>query len=40
MVIFTAAGTLNQVSDFFFDNVNPIAAFAAFTDKIHTLNPN
>jgi len=37
MVILTAAGTFNHIPDFFFNNVNPIAAFSAFSDKIHTI---
>ncbi|MCL2550389.1 MAG: hypothetical protein FWE78_05640 [Methanimicrococcus sp.] len=40
MVIFTAAGTLNQVPDVFVNNINPVAALPAFSDKIHALSPD
>jgi len=40
MVIFTASGTLNQVSDIFVNNINPVAAPSAFSDKIHALSPD
>jgi len=40
MVIFTAAGTLNQIPDIFVNNVNPVAALPASSDKIHAFNPD
>jgi len=40
MVIFTAAGTLNQSPDVFVNDINPVAAFPAFSDKIHAFNPD
>jgi len=40
MVIFTAAGTFDQIPDVFVNNINPVAAFPAFSDKIHALSPN
>lgn len=40
MMIFAASPAFDQITDLFVDNVNPIAAFSAFSDEIHMTKPD
>jgi hypothetical protein len=40
MMLFSAAPAFNRITDFFIDDIDPISAFSAFSNKIHSDQPD